>query len=476
MRGREGDSFHSPDVQRERIEAWANYKNAEIVDWYIDLDRPAKERDSRPEFDRMMADAARDARPFDVIALYRLSRFARSLKTAANAYSELAKRGVSLVSVTEDIDTSTASGQLIQHLLFAMSEFESQRIGEEWSAIHAARRKRGLAHIIRPFYGYDIERGHMTVNEREAEAVRLAFRMKAEGAGTTEIQRALCEAGHKSKSGLPRINTRSIRTMLANHHYAGLVKLPDGTYIEARHPAIVDRELWETVQAVTPRVKHVYRAKAALLSGLLVCVNCGYRMEFKQPLKHRVRGEDTGYVMPAAYRCSAKRNARPCPHGVVVNAAAIEAYVEQQFLQRFDPSLMPNKGRITQAARATEIDRERARLVKRRDDIDRALDTLADERFMLGTTGSDEYHRQTSRYLEERAAVVQRITEIQGAIAAERQPDALNALAYWPHLTMPDRREALRGIIESIVVSTSPRKGKGVAKLMSERVTINWIA
>ena len=97
-----------------------------VTGWYRDIDRPAKERDDRPEFDRLMSDARQGL--FEAVCVYRLTRFARSVSQAARAYAELRRVNVALVSVTEDIDTTTASGQLMQNILFSLAEFESQRV------------------------------------------------------------------------------------------------------------------------------------------------------------------------------------------------------------------------------------------------------------------------------------------------------------------------------------------------------------
>jgi hypothetical protein len=72
VRGREGDSFLSPDTQREKIEAWAEYRGYEIVRFYVDLDESGRTM-KRPQFEQMMRDAATGS--FDAVAVYRLTRF-----------------------------------------------------------------------------------------------------------------------------------------------------------------------------------------------------------------------------------------------------------------------------------------------------------------------------------------------------------------------------------------------------------------
>jgi DNA invertase Pin-like site-specific DNA recombinase len=89
-------------------------------------------RESRPALDRLMADARR--RRFDVVLVWRLDRFGRSLRHIVTALDELHARGISFVSLGEGIDLSTPAGKLQLHILAALAEFERGRIKER---IHA---------------------------------------------------------------------------------------------------------------------------------------------------------------------------------------------------------------------------------------------------------------------------------------------------------------------------------------------------
>jgi DNA invertase Pin-like site-specific DNA recombinase len=85
-------------------------------------------RESRPALDRLMADAGR--RRFDVVVVWRLDRFGRSLRHIVTALDELHARGVSFVSLGEGIDLRTPAGKLQLHILAALAEFERGRIKE----------------------------------------------------------------------------------------------------------------------------------------------------------------------------------------------------------------------------------------------------------------------------------------------------------------------------------------------------------
>lgn len=458
--GREGDSFMSPDVQREKIQAWADYRGFEIVEWYTDLDRSGRAGVHRPEFERMMADAKADPPLFEAVAVYRLTRFARSVSQAASRYRELREANVALVSVTEDIDTTTASGSFMQNMLFAMAEFESERIGEEWRAIHAARRRRGIAHMPGPTFGYQVEGASIIgIDEQEAAAVRTIYRMRAAGSSTAEISDWLFENGFRSKRAKnPRLARNVIRAMLRNPIYAGLVRTSDDELVEATHQPIVDRDLWEAVQATWQRTTSMARrAGGGSLSGLLVCSSCG----------HRLTSEGR------RYRCKATENGRDCPQPVAVDAAETEDAVEQAFLRRLNPARMPNRGRLRQTRRQEAWRRQAAKLRARAAELTTALDQLADQRFVMGSLHDDDYRRQQERFLVERQQVLEEAAQLE-ATAQTVRPIDTDVVTGWKDRSPQARRRAMQTMIDRVDVS--PAGGRGRHGLRTaDRLRIHWL-
>jgi DNA invertase Pin-like site-specific DNA recombinase len=75
-------------------------------------------KDRRPALDRLMADARRGK--VDVICVWSLDRFGRSLAHVVTAVQELHERGVAFVSLKEGLDLSTAAGRLQLHILSAL--------------------------------------------------------------------------------------------------------------------------------------------------------------------------------------------------------------------------------------------------------------------------------------------------------------------------------------------------------------------
>ena len=83
------------------------------------------------------------ARPGDSLVVWRLDRLGRSLRHLIDVVQDLEQRGVALVSLTEQIDTSTPGGRLIFHVFASLAQFERELIRERTMAGLAAARARG---------------------------------------------------------------------------------------------------------------------------------------------------------------------------------------------------------------------------------------------------------------------------------------------------------------------------------------------
>ncbi len=104
-------------------------------------------KDRRPALDRLLADARR--RRFDVVAVVKLDRLARSVRHLTALGADLEALGVGLVVLDQAIDTTTPSGRLLFNVLGAIAEFERDLIRERVAAGLASAKRRG-AKLGRP--------------------------------------------------------------------------------------------------------------------------------------------------------------------------------------------------------------------------------------------------------------------------------------------------------------------------------------
>lgn len=125
--------------QRHSIREWSksNHVNASEIRWFEDKKSGATT--DRPQLTRIMR--AVDRGTIDCLVVYSLSRLARNLRQGLELLSDLGQRGIRVVSVSEQIDFGSTTGQLIASILLAVAEFEREVIRERIIAGLAATDK-----------------------------------------------------------------------------------------------------------------------------------------------------------------------------------------------------------------------------------------------------------------------------------------------------------------------------------------------
>lgn len=135
------DKGQDPDLQLRELREYVERRGWTIASEYVDKGHSGA-KESRPALNRMMSDARR--RKFDVIAVWKLDRFGRSLKHLVTALADLESLGITFVSLRDGFDLSTASGRLMFQIIGAMGEFERNLIRERVKAGMTNARRKGI--------------------------------------------------------------------------------------------------------------------------------------------------------------------------------------------------------------------------------------------------------------------------------------------------------------------------------------------
>jgi DNA invertase Pin-like site-specific DNA recombinase len=117
----------NPDMQIAELKEYCRNRKWKIAGEYVD-NGVSGASDSRPELNRLMADANR--RRFDVVVVWKFDRFARSVSHLLRALETFRALGIEFVSLSENIDTSTPTGKMVFTVLASVSELERSLIGE----------------------------------------------------------------------------------------------------------------------------------------------------------------------------------------------------------------------------------------------------------------------------------------------------------------------------------------------------------
>ncbi len=269
---------YSPDSQRKRICAFAQQHGMALCpeDFFYDDGISAKKAANRTAFQQMIAQARRPEHPYDVILVWKFSRFARNQEEAIVYKNLLRKSGVEVISVSEPL-TDNPFGALIERIIEWMDEYYLINLSTEVRRGMSEKAGRGEA-MGQAVLGYD-RTAKSYVPNGDAPRVWSLFRRFASGASATELAAELDADGVRTgRGGIP--TARWVRYLLQNPVYMGQVRWhsADGTVTAVQaHPAIVPPELF---QAVQERLRTAPRARTALtgdnlFSGLVYCSACG---------------------------------------------------------------------------------------------------------------------------------------------------------------------------------------------------------
>ena len=189
----------SLDAQRAKIEAWCSLNDYELAAVHVDAGISGKNC-NRPG----LQDALADCRKGSALVVYSLSRLSRSVRDTMDIGDKLAKVGADLVSLSEKIDTTSASGKMVFRLLAVMNEFERDQISERTKSALQHKKAKG-ERVGSVAYGYRLDNDGVTLIEDEEEQLVIAAVHGYRDAGVSlrTIVTRLDEQGYRSRSGKP---------------------------------------------------------------------------------------------------------------------------------------------------------------------------------------------------------------------------------------------------------------------------------
>ncbi|MCA9299909.1 MAG: recombinase family protein, partial [Phycisphaerales bacterium] len=234
--------FSSLDAQREACEAYIASQKHEgwtLLPHRYDDGNVSGATMDRPALGRLLADA-REGK-VDAIVFYRLDRLSRYLPDFARIMEVLDANGCAIVSVTEQLNTSTPSGRLHLNMVMSFAQHEREVISERTRDKMSAARRKGRWTGGYPVLGYDIdpEGGRLHVNEDEATRARAIFDLYLEQGSLLSTVRELRRLGWTSKRWTTRkgaerggrpFTKATLSYFLTNRIYVGQVAFQGKVY------------------------------------------------------------------------------------------------------------------------------------------------------------------------------------------------------------------------------------------------------
>ncbi len=301
----QAEEGYSLAAQERAIRLYTELHGLTLLKIYID-DGYSGTKDERPAFKQLLADA--EAKQFQVVIVHKFDRWARNTVLLLSTIKAMTDRGQSFVSISEQIDCSTAAGKMMLTIIASTAQFHSDNLSTEVKKGIREKVQQGFWHGPYPT-GYSKGPDGVMVPNDMADAIRWAYKIYASG-----MHSYIDTAKELNRRGLRIINPQrpeprmfdkwNLEVILKNPVYRGFVKF-EGQLYPGRHQPIIDEETWNTVQAIIAKhaAKHgrmsmrASRTGGGVMTEVIYCEHCSLPMYYNPSTSKNTK--TYGY-----YRCS----------------------------------------------------------------------------------------------------------------------------------------------------------------------------
>lgn len=470
---------HSLAAQERQFNDFINSREWQPAGIYREAGKSAHSESikHRPAFRQLLDDASK--RKFDVVVVHTLDRWSRNLRVTLESLKDLNANDIGLVSITENIDYSTAQGKLFTQMLGSFAEYFSESLSTHVKKGQSERARSGR-HLGGIPFGYrscwtgkdgnrvltcdDEHPGGVHQVPDEAKAIKELFRRYAAG-GTSTADLAIWMNGGgfrtrntkllPTSAGTdaagPRYFTNaSIRGILHNRFYVGSVK-HGKDHLPGEHEPIIAAELYESVKLMLTKnsgrsaTVGRRRTRTYLLKGLARCAHCGMnlwaqtyrngRSYYREQRATRSHGE-----------CSARGGSALCE--------VVDRYVGDIIMS----ITLPPDWEARVVAKIMTRD-EVSRIIEEREKVNERLRRLG-LAFVDGLYEESEYRLMKQTLSNKLESLV--IPEVNTAIEAGKLIQDLPRL--WSHATLPERHGLLASIIDGVYLDLKDSVGVSAIK------------
>lgn len=235
---------YSLAAQENQLRAYCASHGYEAVKLYADNGISAKDIRHRPGMTALLDDVCSEM--YDIVLVWALSRFTRSVADLYDSCELLRKHNASLVSVTESFDTTTAYGRAMLGMLGVFAQMEREITSERIIAAMQEKVHQGYS-LCNYVLGYDRHGKIFTINPREAGQVRHIFDLYMELGNIRGVVQKCREFGYHGKRGQP-MSEGTVHVVLTNPFYAGYNTWRRTLLCAGRQPKLFDPAYFNAVQ------------------------------------------------------------------------------------------------------------------------------------------------------------------------------------------------------------------------------------
>ena len=425
--GRNGDSFISPELQRESINRVCKREGLKVVKWFEELDASGGDS-KRPKWNQAI-ERVEQGKTKGLVC-WNLSRFSRSTVDALKAIQRIEEAGGRLYS-EEGATTKLDRGL---RLLIAEDERDRARAGFRAATERAIARGVYISAKIPFGYGRDPQTKKLVPDERAPIVVAL-FEQRAKGRSWRQLSTWLAE-----EHGL-YLSKTTISGMLSNPAYLGHAR--QGEIINPRaHKRIVSQLLWDQAQAAKGKrpIHNGSTSSRVLLRGLVKCSTCGHTLLIGNT---RSAADESGQRLKVpCYQCRYEF----CDNKAGIRADRLDEWIVSLVLDWLsDDKLRTGSDNTAELAQAE----------KEHDEASHQLSVFKANRKAITTLGVEAWNELLSEYVLAEALAretVDALSAQDSILEWEQVPDL------WDEWTDESRREFLAKVVREVVLAPANRK------------------
>lgn len=394
----------SPDAQKRLVLDYAK-NNGYILssdNIFIENGISGKKADKRPQFMKMIALAKSKEHPFDVILVWKYSRFARNQEESIVYKSLLKRNNVDVISISEPL-VDGPFGSLIERIIEWMDEYYSIRLsGEVMRGMSENAMRGGYQSNLPMGYVMNKNTGIPEIEESGSYIVKKIYNdYSANGKSFLQIARELNALGYRTQRGAT-FEQRTVRYILENPFYTGKVRWNRQDHVnhvikdksewiiaDGKHVPLISNELFDLVQNQILQRCRPYKARGTgnikhWLSGIVKCSSCGTSLMSTSPSMGRITNYQCGKYLKGA-----------CSDSHYIKTEALE----QAIYSAFEYAI--NSGQINFEVKHTTINEDTEDLIRRLHSLDQKEKRIK-QAYMNGIDTLEEYSENKAILQKER--------------------------------------------------------------------------